>query len=101
MLRNVDQFARDGKLLCCENLKGVSIQGSYGDVELREINFKFPPGIESIVLQYGDDCCFMVLHEMLEQRRYIKRLVTGCWGNASLKHRSQIRMNGWKCQIHF
>jgi hypothetical protein len=46
MPRSVNQFARDSKLLCFENLKGVSIQGRWYDyVELTKIDFKFFPRI--------------------------------------------------------
>jgi hypothetical protein len=49
-------------------LKGISIQGAWvGAVKLQRINLKFPPGIETIVLNYGGDSVSMALDELLEQ----------------------------------
>jgi hypothetical protein len=82
--QSVDQFARDRKLLCCENLKDVSIIGGWSSVKTLS-DLKFPLGIETIALQYYADTDSMVLDDLLEQCRNIKRLVIRCSINAYFK----------------
>ena len=87
MPRNVDQFARDSKLLCCENLKGVVIHGNWesGDEMMPKIDLKFPPGVEAVALECSGDCCSNALDELLEECRNIKRLVVKYSINAYFK----------------
>lgn len=54
-------------------------------VELPNTALKFPPGIETIVSNYGGDSVSMALDELLEQWRNIKRLVIECGINVYFK----------------
>lgn len=84
MMQCDHKFARVRKMICCENLKGITIHGDFwaSDETLPTIDFKLSPGIKTIELKYAGDSGSMTLNDLLEQCRNIKRLVNRCSINA-------------------